>query len=199
MGAFATGFLTSLSLILAIGAQNAYVLRTGLLGRHVFWVCLTCALSDAILISIGVAGFETATAMAPWLAPLLRYGGAVFLFAYGAMRFRAALWGTDMLDLGKAPAPADLWPTLLACLAITWLNPHVYLDTMVLLGAVSVQFLGEKPLFAAGAILASFGFFFGLGFGARLVRPWFQAPRAWRILEGIIGAIMWAIAAGLVI
>ncbi len=198
MGAFVTGFLTSLSLILAIGAQNAFVLRTGLLGRHIFWVCLACAASDAILISIGVAGFEKATAAAPWIAPLLRYGGAVFPFCLwrDAISRRCA---ADMLDLGTAPAPAHLWPTLLACLAITWLNPHVYLDTMVLLGAVSAQFVGEKPLFAAGAILASFGFFFSLGFGARLVRPWFQSPRSWRILEGAIGAIMWAIAAGLVI
>ena len=199
MTAFITGFFTSLTLILAIGAQNAFVLRTGLLGRHVFWVCLTCALSDAILISLGVAGFERATAAVPWIAPALTYGGALFLFTYGALRFRAAFAGTDAIDLSKAAPPKRLWASLTACLAITWLNPHVYLDTMVLLGAVSAQFIGQKPIFAAGAVLASFCFFFSLGFGARLARPLFQSAKAWRFLEAVIGGIIWAIAAGLLL
>ncbi len=184
---------------MAIGAQNAFVLRTGLLARHVFWVCLSCALSDAILISLGVAGFERATAALPWIAPALTYGGALFLFSYGALRFRAAFAGADAINLSDVTPPTRLWASLTACLAITWLNPHVYLDTMVLLGAVSAQFTEEKPIFAAGAILASFCFFFSLGYGARLVRPIFQSAKAWRILEAVIGGIMWAIATGLLI
>ncbi len=192
-----TGFATGLSLILAIGAQNAFVLRQGLLRAHVFWVCLTCALSDAILIAGGVAGFGAVVAAAPWLPALMRYAGAAFLVGYGAIRFRAAWRGTG--GLTQAEGRGGLWPTLATCLALTWLNPHVYLDTFGLVGAISTGFApgAERTAFGAGAVTASFVFFFGLGYGARLLAPLMRRPGTWRVLDAGIGLTMWALAAGL--
>jgi L-lysine exporter family protein LysE/ArgO len=196
--AFLAGLTMSLSLIVAIGAQNAFVLRQGLRDEHLFPVCLTCALSDALLILIGVTGFARIAAVLPWLDPAMRYGGATFLFCYGARSLRSSLSATGALTpKGSAEAPA-LPRTLLACLAITWLNPHVYLDTVVLLGTVSTQFPGAEPVFAVGAVAGSFLFFFALGYGATRLRPLFAQPSAWRVLEGIMGLIMWALALRLV-
>ncbi len=192
------GFFLSLGLIAAIGAQNAFVLRQGLLGRHVFVVCLTCAASDAILIAAGVAGFGALARAAPWVEPVLRYGGAAFLIVYGARSFRAAWRGGNALDAAPG-GPQALWPVLGACLLLTWANPHVYLDTLVLIGSVAAQLDGRRVAFATGAILASFVFFFSLGFGARLLRPVFARPGAWRVLEFAVGCIMWTIAAGLLL
>ena len=127
------GFLISISLIAAIGAQNAFVLRQGIRQEHVLPVVLTCALSDAILITLGVAGFGTLVALAPWISTAMLYAGAVFLLIYGGLRFRAALQGGEAL----MPAPgtgATLRATLVTCLVLTWANPHVYLDTVLLLG-----------------------------------------------------------------
>jgi L-lysine exporter family protein LysE/ArgO len=191
---FLTGMTMSLSLIVAIGAQNAFVLRQGLRDEHVLPVCLTCAVSDAVLIILGVAGFARVTAALPWLDPVMRYAGAAFLVWYGAKSLRSALTATEALDAEGATGARALSRTLLACLAITWLNPHVYLDTVVLLGTVSTQFPGGEVSFASGAILGSFLFFFGLGFGAGLLRPLFARPGAWRLLEGAIGVVMWGIA-----
>lgn len=192
------GFGLGLSLILAIGAQNAFVLRQGLRGAHVFAVCLTCALSDAVLIVAGVAGFGWLVTAAPWLAPAMRYAGAAFLLVYGGLAFRSAWRGGDGLQPNAvADAAGSLKGALLTCLALTWLNPHVYLDTVVLLGTVAAQW--QPWPFGAGAVLASFVFFFSLGYGARLLRPVFARPGAWRVLEFGIGVIMWALALGLVI
>jgi L-lysine exporter family protein LysE/ArgO len=191
---YAPGFALGLSLILAIGAQNAFVLRQGLRGAHVFAVCLTCALSDAVLIAVGVAGFAVASDVMPGLAPIMRWGGVAFLLVYGGLSFRAALGRGAALQPAEA-GTGSLGRALATCLALTWLNPHVYLDTVVLLGSVSSGYDGLA--FGMGAVSASFAFFFALGYGARLLRPLFARAVAWRVLEGVVGVTMWVIAAGL--
>jgi L-lysine exporter family protein LysE/ArgO len=190
------GFALGLSLILAIGAQNAFVLRQGLLRSHVFAVCLTCALSDAILIAAGVAGFGALTQAIPGLELAMRLLGAAFLIWYGARTFLSAWRGGQAMPTGQAVE--SLRTALLTCLALTWLNPHVYLDTVVLLGAVAAQY-EDRLNFALGAMTASFVFFFSLGYGARLLAPLFAKPRAWQVLDVIIGIVMWAIAAKLLL
>lgn len=194
---FLPGFALGLSLILAIGAQNAFVLRQGLRREHVFWVCLTCALSDALLIAAGVAGFGALATSLPWFETVMRFGGAAFLVCYGLLSFRRVWRGGSALQAATTPG-ASLSTALLTVLAFTWLNPHVYLDTVVLIGSVSAQY-GDRLGFALGAMTASFVFFFGLGYGARLLAPLFARPRAWQILDALIGAVMWMIAIKLVI
>lgn len=197
MSAALAGFLTSLSLIVAIGAQNAFVLRQGLLRRHVLAVCAFCAASDAILIAAGVAGAGRIAEGAPWAIELFRWAGAAFLVWYGTRAFRAAWRGGGALEAGGAAA-RGLPATLATIAALTWLNPHVYLDTLVLVGAVSARF-PDRGTFAAGAMAASVVFFFALGYGARLLAPAFARARAWQVLDGLVGAVMWAIAASLVL
>ncbi len=194
MTSFLAGLGTGLSLIVAIGAQNAFVLKQGLLRRHVLAVCLFCAASDALLIALGVGGMAAAGARFPWLVAAMRWGGVAFLLWYGLRSFRAALRGGDALR--PAGRGDGLAATLLTAAALTWLNPHVWLDTVVLLGAVSSQWPDRRG-FAAGAVCGSFLFFFALGYGARLLAPVFARPRAWQWLEAGVGAIMWAIAARL--
>lgn len=190
------GFALGLSLILAIGAQNAFVLRQGLRRHHVFAVCLICALSDAVLIAAGVAGFGTLAEAIPSLETVMRYGGAAFLLAYGARAFHAAWKGGEALETGESRM-RGLGPTVLTALALTWLNPHVYLDTVVLLGSISAQY-DSGLAFGAGAVIASFIFFFSLGYGARLLAPLFARPVAWRLLDLLVGGVMWAIAYSLI-
>jgi len=192
-----TGFFTSLSLILAIGAQNAFVLRQGLLRSHVFALCLFCGLSDAALITLGVAGFGYIVKLAPWLPTVMALAGAAFLIVYGATRLYAVWLGEYALQI-KGDS-AGLWPTLAVAAALTWLNPHVYLDTLGLIGAVSTHYhqTGEKLAFGIAAISASMLFFFSLGYGARLLAPYMKSPHTWRILDGLIGLTMFAIAAKL--
>lgn len=193
-----TGFATGFSLILAIGAQNAFVLRQGLLRAHVFWLCLLCATSDALLIAAGVLGFSALVTSFPNLPAIMALGGAAFLIVYGALRFRAAWVGDYQMVLSGAGG--TLAATLATGAAFTWLNPHVYLDTLGLVGAVSTQFDGaERAAFGVGAVLASFVFFFGLGYGARAFAPLLQTARAWRVLDSVIGLVMWAIAAKLLL
>jgi L-lysine exporter family protein LysE/ArgO len=195
--ALLAGFLTSISLIAAIGAQNAFVLRQGLRREHVWPVVLACALSDAVLIAAGVAGFGTLARMAPWITAAMLYAGAAFLLIYGALRFRAALKGGEALRPSEGRV-TTLAATLTTCLVLTWANPHVYLDTVVLLGAISAQYAPHGLLFGMGASLGSLAFFFTLGFGARLLAPLFASPRAWVVLEVIVGLTMWTIAALLI-
>jgi len=193
---FLPGFYLGLSLILAIGAQNAFVLRQGLMQAHVFWVCLTCALSDALLITAGVAGFGTLAAALPWLESVMRWFGAAFLLWYG-WRHAASAWrGGQSLDAAEDRG-GSLRATVLVALALTWLNPHVYLDTLVLLGSVSAQY-PDAMAFGAGAVTASFVFFFALGYGARRLRPLFASPRSWQVLDVLIALVMWAIAVKLI-
>lgn len=194
LAVFFTGMMVSLSLIVAIGAQNAFVLRQGLRGEHVLAVCLACAISDAILITVGVTSFRTVSEWLPWLEPVMRYGGAAFLTWYGVKSLMSALRSNEALAAETSLPKTDLFRTLVACLALTWLNPHVYLDTVVLLGTISTQFTGSQGSFAVGAVLGSFVFFFALGYGAIKLRPVFERPTAWRILETLIAMVIWIIA-----
>lgn len=194
--AASAGFLLGLSLIVAIGAQNAFILRQGLRREHVLPLVLTCAISDAILIALGVAGFATVLSRLDWLEPVLRYGGAAFLIAYAFRSAYSAWTGGTSLRAGDS-AQTSLRTALLTCLAFTWLNPHVYLDTVVLLGSISTRYAGQEPAFALGAMIASFCFFFSLGYGARLLAPLFARPVAWRILDALIALVMASIAAKL--
>jgi L-lysine exporter family protein LysE/ArgO len=190
---FGTGLMMGLSLIVAIGAQNAFVLRQGLRNEHVFAVCLACGLSDAVLITLGVTSFRQIAAFLPWLDPVMRYGGAAFLIWYGAKSLYSAFRSSAALaeqEAGSSNFPA----TLATCLALTWLNPHVYLDTVVLLGTISTRFPGYEVSFAAGAATGSFLFFFSLGYGATWLRPIFSKPASWRFLETLITLTMWVIA-----
>jgi L-lysine exporter family protein LysE/ArgO len=185
-----TGFWTSLSLILAIGAQNAFILRQGLRRQHVFILCLICALSDAILITAGVLGFGALVELWPLFPTIMRYAGAAFLIVYGLMRLYSAYKGGETLEAeGQNQA---LWPAIVTCLVFTWANPHVYLDTLGLLGAISTQYpWGQGKLaFGIGAVLASFVFFFSLGYGARLLTPIMASERAWKLLDLLIGIVM---------
>jgi L-lysine exporter family protein LysE/ArgO len=186
-----TGFTTALSLIVVIGAQNAFVLKQGLMRAHVLPVVLFCAGSDAALIALGVAGAGALSA-SPALMAVLRWGGVAFLGWYGARAALAAWRGGARLQAGAA-APARLGPTLGALAAITWLNPHVWLDTVVLIGALSAQFPAPW-VFGGGAMAGSLAFFLALGFGARLLAPVFARPAAWRLLDAGIAALMWSIA-----
>jgi len=196
---FLTGLGMGLSLIIAIGAQNAFVLRQGLSGSHVFTVAMICALSDASLIVVGVTSFAKIAAWLPMIDPVMRYGGAAFLIGYGARNMRAALTSSHALWIAGAAPRQPLRPVLLTALALTWLNPHVYLDTVVLLGTVSTQYAGQRLAFVAGAVSASFLFFFALGYGASRLRPFFAQPRAWRVLEAVIALVMWSIALKLIL
>jgi L-lysine exporter family protein LysE/ArgO len=150
--AFLGGLSVLLSLIVAIGAQNAFVLRQGLRDEHVLAVVLICALSDAVLITVGVTSFGGIALRAPWLDPVLRWGGACFLAWYGATSLRSALRSTGALTAAGPAEKAALKEIVLTCLTITWLNPHVYLDTVFLIGAISTQFPGFGASFAAGAM-----------------------------------------------
>lgn len=198
-GASILGFGTGFSLILAIGAQNAFVLRQGLLRQHVFWLCLFCAASDALLIAAGVAGFAAMVNALPALPIVMRFAGAAFLIVYGLTRFREAWAGDYAMQIeGQG---RSLKKTIAIAAAFTWLNPHVYLDTLGLIGAISTEYAegAQKLAFGIGAVTASFVFFFSLGYGARLLAPIMQNPRAWRVLDVIIGVVMWAIAAKLLL
>ena len=198
MTPFVSGFLLGLSLIMAIGAQNAFILRQGLLRQYVFVLCLICALSDAVLIAAGVAGLGTLIAASPRLIVVVTLGGALFLFGYAALAFRRA-FHPQALHAART-GKADLRAAIAACLAFTFLNPHVYLDTVILVGSLSSQFEGTGRLaYGVGAAVASFVWFFGLGYGARLLQPVFAKPAAWRLLDILIGLVMAAIGAGLLV
>lgn len=191
-----SGFLLGASLIIAIGAQNAFVLRQGLQRRFVLPVCLICALSDAVLIVAGVAGLGALVQRSPGLLTLVTAGGAIFLFAYGLRAFFRA-WRPESMTIGSEDA-GSLRGAIAACLAFTFLNPHVYLDTVVLLGSLSTAYSGPaRAAYAGGAALASFVWFFGLGYGARFLAPLFQRPGSWRVLDVTIGGVMWTLAARL--
>ncbi|WP_224826537.1 LysE/ArgO family amino acid transporter [Cognatishimia sp. MH4019] len=195
--AYFAGFFLGLSLILAIGAQNAFLLRQGLRREHVLPLVLTCALSDAVLIAVGVSSFGALSEAAPWIGTVFLYGGVAFLLVYGAMSFARARKGGEALKPSSESA-GSVWAAVGTCLAITWLNPHVYLDTVVMLGSISAQY-DSRLGFALGGMSASFVFFFALGYGARLLAPVFANPRAWQVLEIVIGCVMWAIAAKLLL
>ena len=185
---FITGFSIGFSLILAIGAQNAFVLKQGLIRQNVFLVCLICAASDAILITLGVSGFGEIITEYPIIERLATIGAALFLFTYGVLNLFSAQTSIRALEPTKKIQKSKR-KTILTCLGFTWLNPHVYLDTVVMLGSISTQF-ENTAAFALGAISASFVFFFSLGFGASKLTRYFEKPRTWRVLENLIGILM---------
>ena len=185
---YTSGFLLGLSLIIAIGSQNAFVLKQGLRHEHIFIVCLFCAVSDALLISAGVAGFGAVTARFPQVVTIAKFAGVIFLLGYGLQSLYASVRLSHALDTEGAVV-TSLKKAILLCIGFTWLNPHVYLDTLVLVGMVSTG-ADNKLLFGLGAVSASFCFFFALGYGARLLKPLFIKPKAWNILDGLVGILM---------
>jgi L-lysine exporter family protein LysE/ArgO len=214
------------SLIIAIGAQNLFVLRQGLRREHVVLVATICAVSDAVLIALGVSGVGLVISAVPWLVDVVRWAGAIFLVAYGLLAARRA-WrpsGHTLEAEGSAAAEASgadfgggdgtavtagpttgirtrakALPVALTCLALTWLNPHVYLDTVFLLGTVANTHGDARWVFAAGAMAASVVWFFGLAVGARFLSRWLSTPRAWRILDAVIAVVMIGIGVSLVL
>ena len=239
---FLAGLTLGFSLIIAIGAQNLFVLRQGLRREHVLLVAAICSVSDAALIVAGVSGVGAATASLPWLVPVIRWAGAVFLVAYGLLAARRALApGGQALEAmgsasapgasgsasapgasGSAPAPGAsgvdapaasgqapaatrvatrqaALSAAAAALALTWLNPHVYLDTVFLLGSVAGTHGVRRWEFALGAALASFTWFFGLAYGARFLSPLLASARAWRVLDGVIAVVMVVLGVSLVL
>lgn len=195
---FFKGMGLGASLIMAIGSQNAHVLRMGLLRQHVGATVLVCIVCDMLLISAGVAGMGALIEQSPLLLELARWGGAVFLFWYGLRAWRAVL-ANDSLAVAAGSVEIPLRQALTTVLALTLLNPHVYLDTVVLLGSIG----GQQPVdsrlwFALGACCASLLWFLSLGYGARLLAPLFARPLSWRVLDGVVGAVMWSLAGALV-
>jgi L-lysine exporter family protein LysE/ArgO len=196
--ALTSGLALGLGLIVAIGAQNAFVLRQGLRLEHVPAVVAVCALSDLTLIAAGVLGAGAALARVAWLIPVVCFAGAAFLLGYGVMAARRALRpGTLLPD--ATGVRAGLAVTVGTCLALTWLNPHVYLDTVVLLGSMSSTYGEHRWQFAAGAGIGSVVWFTGLGYGARLLRPVFARPSAWRVLDAGIAVVMVGLAVSLAV
>lgn len=178
------------SLIIAIGVQNIFVLRQGIRGEHVLPVVLVCALSDAALILLGVTGLGVIIERAPMLITIIRWAGAAFLITYAVLAARR-VFTANSLDLTTEGKSAGLGATVLAVLALTWLNPHVYLDTVLLLGSIAnTHGVDGRWWFAIGAVFASMIWFAALGYGARLLRPLFAKPMAWRVLDGIIAVVM---------
>ncbi|MDU0346297.1 LysE/ArgO family amino acid transporter [Microbacterium sp. KSW2-29] len=201
------------SLIIAIGAQNLFVLRQGVRREHLVAVVAVCATSDAVLILLGVSGIGVVLQAVPWLLVVVRWAGAAFLLGYAVLAARRALSPSGQtLSVGTAASPpipdaggtalrtrTTLATTVLTCLALTWLNPHVYLDTVFLLGSVASTHGDGRWAFAVGACLASLVWFTALGFGARYLGRWLDTPRAWRILDALIAVVMVAIAVSLVL
>lgn len=216
------------SLIIAIGAQNLFVLRQGMRREHVLAVAAICAISDAVLIALGVSGVGLVLQAVPWLIDVVRWAGAAFLLVYGLLAARRAWRPTgQVLEVAEAEAEAEagagaragasaarsprsasapatktrtrLLPVVLTVLALTWLNPHVYLDTVFLLGTVANTHGDLRWWFAAGAMVASVVWFFGLAFGSRLLGRWLSTPRAWRILDAVIAVVMIALGISLVL
>lgn len=194
--ALIAGFTAGAGLIIAIGSQNAFVLRQGLLRNHVGVIVAITSLSDILLISAGVAGIGFIVTEWPSAIYLLQLGGAAFLAVYGLQAAYRAWSGSGALQASQSGAGASLKAAVLTCLAFTFLNPHVYLDTMVLLGSLSTHYPGAGQfVFAIGACFASIAWFVALGYGARLLRPVFNNPNAWRVLDAIIAVFMLTLSA----
>ncbi len=219
VSSFLAGLGLGFSLIVAIGAQNLFVLRQGIRRRQVLLTATICAVSDALLIVLGVSGIGLVLQLVPWLFDAVRWAGAAFLVGYGALAGRRAWRGEgEALQVGvdpRSPAGADgvppaagegavttrtrVAPVALTALALTWLNPHVYLDTVFLLGAVANAHGEGRWVFAAGATTASLIWFFGLALGARLLSGLLATARAWRVLDAVIAVVMVALGIGLLI
>lgn len=195
---FVSGFFLGASLIIAIGAQNAFVLRQGLLQKHVLVICLICGASDALLILLGVTGLGLLVEKLPWLISVITLAGAAFLFVYGSMAVKRVFFPQTMQSLKENSL--GLRAAILTCLAFTFLNPHVYLDTFILIGGISASYDGNlKVAFTLGAMIASFVWFFSLGYGARLLAPFFERPNSWQVLDALIAIVMFGLAISLLL
>jgi L-lysine exporter family protein LysE/ArgO len=190
--AFLPGLLTGLSLIIAIGAQNAFVIRQGLTKRHVLLVVAICAISDALLILLGVAGLGALISGLPWLLEIIRWFGVAYLTWFGIRSIRSA-FKTQTLDASGVQS-GSAKTVVLSVLGFTFLNPHVYLDTVILLGSISNQFGQDKWWFALGAVVASFLWFSSIGFGAKAASRFMAKPVFWKVLDLVIAAVMFGIA-----
>jgi len=186
------GFLTGLSLIVAIGAQNAFVLRQGLLRKHVLVIILICAICDATLIALGVLGLGALISALPWLLEVIRWVGVAFLVWYGSTSLRRFM-KNESLKAAESGS-GNMKQTVLTTLALTFLNPHVYLDTVIFIGGIANQFGDQKWFFAIGAVTASFIWFFSLGFGASKASVLVSKPAFWKILDVFIAAVMYSLA-----
>lgn len=193
------GFATTAGLIMAIGLQNAFVLKQGLKKHHLFLTAFTCFICDSFLIVFGVLGLGLVFESLPLFESVLRWGGALFLVGYAIQSWKSALRPEALVaDLEKTANPSK-WATLIPLLGFTFLNPHTYIDTFVLLGNVGAQCtIDERPLFILGALSASFIWFFSLAYGASMLSPLFKAPRTWQILNTVMGIVMLGIALSLI-
>ena len=192
------GFLLGGSLIVAIGAQNAFVIRQGLVGRHVFWVCLFCAVADTTLIFTGVYGIGLIVSYLPSIIPFMTYAGAVYLAWFGIQALQRLF--KPVAVYAETQASDTLKAALLRCAGFTLLNPHVYLDTVVLVGGLAnARLLDERDLFAFGAACASFVWFFVIGFGAMALKPVFDRPAVWRFIDAVIAVVMLSLSVQLLI
>ena len=187
-----------LSLIVAIGAQNAFVLRQGLRKEHIFVIVAICAVSDALLIALGVAGLGAIIQQLEWLLLLIELVGGLFLCTYGVMAAKRA-WKPEVLNTDTGGKAVSLKVAAGTALALTYLNPHVYLDTVLLLGSIAGTYEANRWWFAAGAMLGSVIWFSTLGFGARLLDPVFKKPSAWRVLDAIIAVVMFSLGMSLLV
>ena len=215
LSSLTAGFGLGLSLIVAIGAQNLFVLRQGVRREHVLAVVAVCAVSDAVLIALGVSGIGAIVTAVPWLLDVVRWAGAAFLVGYGVLAARRALRPSGEVLRVEAAGPATAGAVsttvrtraatttrtaaVLTCLALTWLNPHVYLDTVFLLGSVAATHGDARGVFGIGAATASVVWFTALGFGSRYLGRWLDSPRAGRVLDAVIALVMWGLALSLVL
>jgi L-lysine exporter family protein LysE/ArgO len=196
---FINGLALSVGLIVAIGAQNAFLLNRALRNQHQYEVALFCSITDASLICIGIFGMGSLVQAQPELLLWITWGGVLFLFIYGALSFKAAARNNTMKE-EYGESEYSLIKAITVAASVSLLNPHAYLDTVVLLGGISSQYVeSEKIWFGLGAVSASFMWFFGLAWGARWLMPVFKKPMAWRVLDGLIGIIMWSIGVGLMV
>ena len=190
------GFLTGIGLIVAIGPQNALVLRQGVRREHVAVVLAVCAVSDIILIGVGTAGIGVVFETAPWIVQVMRWGGVAYLLWFAFTSLRSAFGPATSMQLSTVPPVRSAWAVAGATAALTWLNPHVYLDTVVMLGTVANQ-QALPWVFAVGAMLGSLVWFAALGYGAHLLAPVLRSPRAWRAIDAGIAVVMLLVAAKL--
>jgi len=190
--AITTGFASGLALIIAIGAQNAFVLRQGLKRQNIFAVVLFCAVADAVLIGAGILGLGAVIESVPWLLIVLRFGGAAYLVWFGIGSIRRAISPSTLEASGQAKS--NLAKAIGTAAALTFLNPHVYIDTVILLGSIGNQFVNDRWWFWLGASIGSFVWFFGLGYFARVLAPFTSSMRFWRILDSLIAVVMFFIA-----
>ncbi len=200
MDSFLHGFIVCFGLIVSIGAQNAFLLKQGILKQHVFWIALICFVCDVLLMGIGVLRLGSLIAQSQLSSFILAVIGALFLFTYGSRSFIAAYQGSSQLLMQSDKSKSSLKKAVLVTLAITLLNPHVYIDTVVIVGGIGGTLsFDQKIQFLMGALICSFLWFFGIGYGAGLLSPYFEKRRTWQILDSITGLIMYGIAFSLLI